>query len=120
MSRAGMGRTSLALRSHHDSPSSSEDSGPSGASLLASRGTQTTKRSELGPTIEETSRHIGRVLAGRYRVDRHVASGTMGRVFEGTQFPLERPVAIKILKSSGALSDVRFKKRFCREASIAA
>jgi serine/threonine-protein kinase len=68
----------------------------------------------------EMERYAGRVLAGRYRIERHLASGTMGRVFIGTQLKLERHVAVKILRTSDQLADIRFKKRFCREASIAA
>jgi len=48
-------------------------------------------------------------------IDRHVASGTMGRVYEGMQVPLERPIARQDPEDEPVISDVRFKKRFCPE-----
>jgi serine/threonine protein kinase len=108
------------LRSPNDIASSREDSRPSRRGSGVVRSTQPTRHSELTQSIEDATRYLGVVLANRYRIDRHVASGTMGRVYEGMQIPLERPVAIKILRSTGQFSDLRFKKRFCREASIAA
>lgn len=64
---------------------------------------------------------VGHIFVGRYQIEKLIASGTMGRVYLGTQLRLERPVAIKILKQSGrgTVLDERFAKRFCREASVA-
>jgi serine/threonine-protein kinase len=64
---------------------------------------------------------VGHIFVGRYQIEKLIASGTMGRVYLGTQLRLERPVAIKILKQSGKgrVLDARFAKRFNREASVA-
>src|SRR5690554_1648833 len=43
---------------------------------------------------------IGKMLNGSYRLERKIGEGGMGNVYRATQFPLERKVAIKILKSS--------------------
>lgn len=43
---------------------------------------------------------IGTMLNGNYRLERKIGEGGMGNVYQATQFPLERKVAIKILKPS--------------------
>jgi|GEM_PF-583325 len=43
---------------------------------------------------------IGTMLNGNYRLERKIGEGGMGNVYRATQFPLERKVAIKILKPS--------------------
>ncbi len=75
-------------------------------------------RSGRGPATPDA--RIGRVLAGRYRVERELAKGGMGRVFLATQLPLERPVAVKVLNPEFQKTDPQFVKRFCLEASISA
>jgi serine/threonine protein kinase len=52
----------------------------------------------------------------RYVLDREIASGGMGRVFAGRDLRLERPVAIKMLRTS----DVAAAARFEREVKLAA
>jgi serine/threonine-protein kinase len=63
---------------------------------------------------------IGRLLAGRYRIERVLARGGMGRVYLATQLLLERPVAIKILNPDFAKADPHFARRFLLEASTSA
>lgn len=50
--------------------------------------------------VSEPDPLIGQMLNGTYRLERKVGEGGMGNVYEATQFPLERKVAIKILKPS--------------------
>ena len=57
----------------------------------------------------------GRVLAGRYRLDRLLAVGGMSRVWIGTDGVLNRRVAVKVLHPHLA-SDRKFVQRFRREA----
>jgi eukaryotic-like serine/threonine-protein kinase len=61
----------------------------------------------------------GRVLAGRYRLDRHLASGGMAEVWEATDEVLGRHVAIKLLHSHLA-EDPVLRARFHHEAVAAA
>ncbi|MCK6548556.1 protein kinase [Myxococcota bacterium] len=64
---------------------------------------------------------VGTMLAGRYRIDRVVARGGMGRVYSATQLPLERRVAVKVLApKSDTTSDPHFVRRFFLEASVCA
>jgi serine/threonine-protein kinase len=62
---------------------------------------------------------VGGVLAGRYRVDRLIDEGAMGRVYEGHHLLMQKRVAIKVLKK--ALTRVpEVVARFEREAQAAA
>ncbi|MEQ8565036.1 MAG: serine/threonine-protein kinase [Deltaproteobacteria bacterium] len=63
---------------------------------------------------------IGETLVGRYRLDRLVGKGGMGRVYLATQFPLNRPVAVKILNPEFQRKDPQFVRRFFLEAASAA
>ena len=40
---------------------------------------------------------IGRVLSGRYRLDRHISTGSVGTVWQAQDATLERAVAVKLL-----------------------
>ncbi|MFD5235090.1 serine/threonine-protein kinase [Streptomyces tendae] len=65
----------------------------------------------------------GRVLRGRYRLDRILGRGAMGHVWQGTDEYLERPVAVKTVAADLlALPDWRDTAlaRFEREAKAAA
>jgi serine/threonine-protein kinase len=59
------------------------------------------------------------VLAGRYRLERRLASGGMGDVWRATDTLLERPVAVKLLREALAENPV-VAERFRREALTAA
>ncbi len=61
----------------------------------------------------------GTLLAGTYRVGRLLGEGAMGAVYEGTLERLGRPVALKVLRTRGDLSDEQLE-RFSREARAAA
>lgn len=73
--------------------------------------------SSRAPALDE---HVGKIFDEKYKIDRLIAKGGMGRVYLATQYPLERPVAIKILKKEFQSSDPQFVRRFFLEASIAA
>lgn len=64
-------------------------------------------------------RRIGQVIAGRYRIDRLIAAGGMGQVYQGTQLNLDRPVALKFLHADFQRTDSEFTKRFVLEAATA-
>lgn len=66
-------------------------------------------------TSSATDPFLGHILAARYRIDRVVADGGMGRVYEGVELGAERRIAIKILHQDIAQDAVNIE-RFKREA----
>jgi serine/threonine-protein kinase len=62
---------------------------------------------------------IGAVLAGRYRVLRHLDAGQMARVYVAEHVALGRNVAIKIMQEDAAIDDVAIA-RFRQEIKIIA
>ena len=63
---------------------------------------------------------IGAVFMGRYRIERFLGAGGMGRVYEATQLNLGRPVAVKVLGTEYQERDPQFLRRFHREAAALA
>jgi serine/threonine-protein kinase len=61
----------------------------------------------------------GRLIGGRYRLDRLIATGGMAQVWEATDETLARKVAVKLLHPHLA-ADESFVERFRREAVAAA
>ena len=64
---------------------------------------------------ETTSLSLGEIIQGVFKVERFVASGGMGQVFQARDLRLERPVAIKVLHGSFQHSEQGLP-RFQREA----
>jgi hypothetical protein len=62
---------------------------------------------------------VGTTLADRYRVEEQVAEGGFAVVYRAFQIALDRPVAVKVLKTPAGLADAaraRFEQRFATEA----
>ncbi len=60
----------------------------------------------------------GAVVAGRYRIEKPLGVGGMGAVFEATHLAMQRPVALKVLRSEYS-DDPAMAARFEREARAA-
>jgi hypothetical protein len=61
----------------------------------------------------------GAMLADRYRIERQVAEGGFAVVYRAVQIALDRPIALKVLKTPPGLTDAartRFEDRFATEA----
>ena len=58
---------------------------------------------------------VPQFIAGRFRIEREIGTGGMGTVYLATHLGLERPVAVKIIKSEFA-GDADVADRFLREA----
>jgi serine/threonine-protein kinase len=73
-----------------------------------------------GPTIAPVTSgiEIGTVLRGKYRVERVLGTGGMGRVVAARQLQLDRQVAIKVLLPE-LLEHAEMIERFLREARSA-
>lgn len=61
---------------------------------------------------------IGRTIGGRYTIKATIGSGGMGHVYRATQAPINREVAIKVLRLDLAHQE-GVKERFQREAKAA-
>ena len=63
---------------------------------------------------------IGHTVGGRFKITGRIARGGMACVYSATQGQLNRPVAIKVLRSSiiGGDSSAEFRRRFLQEASM--
>jgi eukaryotic-like serine/threonine-protein kinase len=59
----------------------------------------------------------GKIVAGRYRLERRIGVGGMGEVWSATQTVTRKPVALKFLRDAASEKDVR--RRFLREARAA-
>jgi serine/threonine-protein kinase len=70
-------------------------------------------------TEEKTDRLIGKVLDGRFRLDRLLGAGGMGKVYAGHQLSVERAVAVKVLREELSESET-LAQRFFREAKVVA
>ncbi|MGE5183094.1 MAG: serine/threonine-protein kinase [Acidobacteriota bacterium] len=60
---------------------------------------------------------IGTLLDQRFRIVRPIAEGAMGVVYEGVQLPIQRPVAIKLMRDELG-RDPHAVQRFLREAHL--
>lgn len=69
---------------------------------------------------EQDDPRLGQVLLGRYRLEKAIAKGGMGKVYRGTQLKLNRPIAVKVLNREFKETDPQFVRRFCLEAEISA
>lgn len=61
---------------------------------------------------------VGKVVAGKYRLDSELGEGGAGKVFIATHIDLHRKVALKVLLDSGFQAE-ELRKRFEREARVA-
>ncbi len=61
---------------------------------------------------------VGRVIAGKFRIEAMVGQGAMGCVYRATQLNLKKTVAIKVLNQARP-ADGAFAHRFKREAKAA-
>lgn len=69
-------------------------------------------------SVSDADPLLGKVIAGRYRVLEPLGQGGMGSVYVAEHLVMQRPVALKIVRSELA-DDPTIAKRFVREARIA-
>jgi CHASE2 domain-containing sensor protein len=58
-------------------------------------------------------------VIGGYRIEAEIGHGGMGVVYRAAQLQLDRPVALKLIKTEYAL-DPTYRRRFARESKLAA
>lgn len=72
-------------------------------------------------TEPETDPLVGATVGGRFRIERRLAAGGMGVVYQAVQQPLGRAVALKILRApQDPRLDESHSQRFLREAAVVA
>jgi serine/threonine protein kinase len=72
---------------------------------------------ELFPSASVPDPLVGRTLNGRYELLARLGAGGVGVVYQGRQVPLDRPVAIKVLKE-GVPASPEWRRHFEREARV--
>jgi DNA-binding response OmpR family regulator len=77
-----------------------------------------TRREAASPPVPLAEVGIGTVLGGRYRLESRIGSGSHGAVFRARHLELDRPVAVKVLRT-GALGSGDTLNRFRREGMAA-
>jgi tRNA A-37 threonylcarbamoyl transferase component Bud32 len=70
------------------------------------------------PREQEGDPYLGQVVARKYRVEKLLGEGGMGRVYRANQLVLEKPVVLKLLHPT-LQKDARTVARFQREAKAA-
>ena len=73
---------------------------------------------EAGGAGPSAASRRGMLIAGRYRIDKPIAAGGMGEVWQATDELLGRTVSVKFLHAQYA-SDESFLERMLREARAA-
>lgn len=63
---------------------------------------------------------LGKLVLSRFRIDKFLDGGSVGRIYSGTQLGLGRPVAIKVLRRQEGPRGELARKRFVREAEFLA
>lgn len=84
---------------------------------------ETPAKPSLSPaplTADVLPDRTGQLIAGRYRLDRLLARGGMGSVYQATQLGLQRTVAIKMFSPRFRATDPELAKRFTLEAAALA
>lgn len=65
-----------------------------------------------------TDRLIGAILGGKYLIEYRIARGGSGAVYRAIQQPIQRPVAIKVMRPDLSEAEQEtFEERFLKEAS---
>jgi DNA-binding response OmpR family regulator len=77
-----------------------------------------TRREAAAPAATLAEVGIGTVLGGRYRLESRIGSGSHGAVYRARHVELDRPVAVKLLRT-GAPGSADALRRFRREGMAA-
>src|SRR5687768_7584245 len=80
--------------------------------VIASRSSALTMGSQSNDPL------IGRVIAGKIRIEQHLGAGATGSVYRAHHLALAKPVAIKVLHATHSV-DVDLVRRFKAEARAA-
>jgi serine/threonine-protein kinase len=95
-----------------------DDVPPSSSSPSSRRGSKPRPVSIVPPAAASGDPVLGRVLAGKYRMESIVGTGSFGAVYRATHIDLQRTVAIKMLHGH-TRADSKLVERFRREAIAA-
>jgi len=66
----------------------------------------------------EMANLLGRIVAGKFKIEAPIGAGAMGEVYRARHTVLDTVIALKIMRPDIA-KDAMFKERFYREAKAA-
>lgn len=67
-----------------------------------------------------STKQIGKLLAGRYRIDELLGSGGMGEVYRAYDMTMDREVAIKLVRNDGTVDEKQFRRMQNEAKALAA
>jgi serine/threonine-protein kinase len=79
----------------------------------------TEQRSGADEVLGSDANYVGKVIAGKYRIDSFLGEGGMARVFRATHMQIEKPVVIKLMFDQGSAMK-NAAKRFEQEIKLTA
>lgn len=112
-------RLGLPFSDHEGTGSSARMARAPAAAGPDAAGTVTVEPHYVPPAANGSPDLIGEILAGTYRIERLIATGGMGAVYEVRHLRLDQPFAVKFL-DRGLADDREAYARFKQEATIAA
>jgi len=119
-----LGSTEVEVQIHVDLESTLDLQGQGGAAAICTLCQRPIPPEQLALAAEHRGRYLCRVCSPRievpgYRLDRRLGEGAMGVVYLAIQERTNQPVALKVLKTRGPITD-EDRARFIREVETSA